>query len=66
MSKYEKYKSWKKYKSHLLTKWYTEWVEDEFDLELLEMTKGMITARETELKTVIDKFNHKEIKGYRR
>ena len=66
MSKYEKYTSWKKFKTHLLTKLYLEWVENEFDLELLAMTKSMITARETELKTFIDKMNHVEIKGYRR
>jgi len=66
MSKYEKYKSWKKYKSHLLTKWYTEWIDDEFDLELLAMTKGMITEREKELKTAIDMENRVVIKGYRK
>lgn len=65
MSKYEKYKSWKKFKSHLLTKWYTEWVEDEYDLELLSMTKGMITEQEIKIKTAIDANNRVVIKGYR-
>jgi len=59
------YKSWKEYKSHLLTKWFTEWIDNEFDLELLSMTKGMITTRETDIKTVLDKLSHKEIKGFR-
>ncbi len=65
MSKYEKYKSWKKFKSHLLTKWYTEWVESEFDLELLSMTKGMISEQELKIKTLIDESNRVVIKGYR-
>lgn len=66
MSKYVKYKSWKMFKSHLLTKWFTEWVDNEFDLELLSMTKGMISVRENEIKYALDKMNHREIKGYRR
>lgn len=66
MSKYEKYKSWKTFKSHLLTKWFSEWIDDEFDLELLSMTKGMIATRERVLKTIIDTNNRIIIKGYRR
>ncbi len=66
MSKYEKYKSWKKFKSHLLTKWYTEWVESEFDLELLSMTKGMISEQELKIKTLLDESNRVVIKGYRK
>lgn len=65
MSKYEKYKSWKNYKSHLLTKWFTKWVDEEFDLELLSMTKGMITTQETKIKQTIDTTNRVVIKGYR-
>jgi len=65
MKKFLKYKSWKEYKSHLLTKWFTEWLDDEFDIELLGMTKGMISSREMELKRMIDKISHTEIKGFK-
>jgi len=54
-----------KLKSHLLTKLFKEWVNDEYDLELLAMTKQLITLREDEIKTMIDTINHVEIKGFR-
>ena len=42
-----------------------DWVEKEYDLETLNLTKGMIHNREVILKTMIDKVNHKPILGYR-
>ena len=41
-----------------------DWVENEYDLETLNLTKGMI-HREVMLKTIIDKVNHKPIIGFR-
>ena len=41
------------------------WVENEYDLETLNLTKGMIHNREVMLKTIIDKVNHKPIIGFR-
>ena len=38
-----------------------DWVENEYDLETLNLTKGMIHNREVMLKTIIDKVNHKPI-----
>ena len=60
-----KYKSWKEYKSHLLTKWFIEWVNDEFDLETLAATRTTLVNRETAIKTMIDRVNHTEIKGFK-
>ena len=42
-----------------------DWVENEYDLETLNLTKGMIHNREVMLKTIIDKVNHKPIIGFR-
>jgi len=53
-------------KSRLLTKWFTEWVKNEYDLETLSMTSNMITAQEMKIKTMIDVTNRVVIKGYRR
>ena len=41
-----------------------DWVENEYDLETLNLTKGMIHNREVMLKTIIDKVNHKPIIGF--
>ena len=54
-----------KVKERLLTKLFKEWINDEYDLELLEMTKHLITLREDEIKRMIDKINHAEIKGFK-
>ena len=42
------------------------WVDKEWDLELLEMTGGMISARETEIKSLIDMATRKEVYGFKR
>jgi hypothetical protein len=55
-----------KIKSKLLTKWFTEWVAEEFDVETLQLTQGLIEQRVTVLKTAIDTANRKEIIGFRR
>ena len=55
-----------KIKSKLLTKWFTEWVRNEYDLEMLKMTRSMISAQEIKIKTIIDVNNRVVIKGYRR
>ena len=54
-----------KIKSKLLTYLFMDWVENEYDLETLNLTKGMIHNREVMLKTIIDKVNHKPIIGFR-
>ena len=51
-----------KLKSKLLTYLFKDWVKNEYDLETLELTKGMIDNRAIMLKTIIDKVNHKPIK----
>ena len=53
-----------KLKSKLLTYLFQDWVKNEYDLETLELTKGMIHNREVMLKTIIDKVNHKPIIGF--
>ena len=53
-----------KIKSKLLTYLFMDWVENEYDLETLNLTK-MIHNREVMLKTIIDKVNHKPILGFR-
>ena len=37
-------------KSKLLTYLFKDWVENEFDVETLEVTKAMITQKEVKLK----------------
>ena len=54
-----------KLKSKLLTYIFQDWVKNEYDLETLELTKGMIHNREVMLKTIIDEVNHKPIIGFR-
>jgi len=53
-----------KVESWILTKLFTRWINSEYDLETLEVTKTMIANREYELKWAIDKLNHKPIKGF--
>ena len=50
-----------KLKSKLLTYLFKDWVKNEYDIETLELTKGMIDNRAIMLKTIIDKVNHKPI-----
>ena len=54
-----------KLKSKLLTYLFKDCVKNEYDLETLELTKGMIDNRAIMLKTIIDKVNHKPIIGFR-
>ena len=54
-----------KLKSKLLTYLFKDWVKKEYDIETLELTKGMIDNRAIMLKTIIDKVNHKPIIGFR-
>ena len=53
-----------KLKSKLLTYLFKDWVLNEYDLETLELTKGMIHNREVMLKTIIDKVQHKPVLGF--
>ena len=55
----------KKLKSNLLTYLFKDWVNNEFDLETLALTKTMIVNRETTLKFAIDKATIKPILGFR-
>lgn len=54
-----------KLKSSLLTYLFKDWVNNEFDLETLQLTKVMISNREYELKWMLDKVNHKPVLGFR-
>lgn len=54
-----------KLKSDLLTYLFKDWIEGEYDLETLAMARSMISNREYELKWMLDKVNHVEVKGYR-
>jgi hypothetical protein len=42
------------------------WIDNEYDLELLAMTRSMIQNKETEIKSIIDLTNKVEIKGFKR
>ena len=55
---------WKRLKSKLLTKWFIEWVNDEYDMELLAGTRKLIERQETKLKWCIHYANRVEIKGF--
>jgi hypothetical protein len=55
-----------KIESKILTKLFMRWLDREWDLELLQMTGGLISAKETELKTLIDMANRKEVYGFKR
>ena len=44
-----------KIKSKLLTKLFIEWVNDEYDVELLEASKVMIQQRQDVVNTLADK-----------
>lgn len=53
-----------KIESKILTKLFTRWVDNEYDLELLQMTRSMIESRENDLQLIIGYVNKKEIKGF--
>ena len=54
-----------KIKSKLLTKLFIEWVNDEFDVELLETSKVMIQQRQDAVNTLADKANPPTPIGFR-
>ena len=54
-----------KLKSKVLTHLFKEWVDTEYDLETLKLTKALITLRENELKRALDKVTTVEFKGFR-
>jgi hypothetical protein len=54
-----------KLKSKLLTMLFVSWVNDEYDLELLAMTRSLIEKQETRIKWYIHFGNRVEIKGFR-
>ena len=53
-----------KLKAKLLTKLFIDWVNDEWDLQMLEMTKSLIVSRETFLKTLLHISKRKTIVGF--
>jgi len=53
-----------KIESKILTKLFTRWVNNEFDTELLELTKMTIQNREILVKSMIDRVNYKPILGF--
>jgi 6-phosphogluconate dehydrogenase len=53
-----------KLESKILTKLFTRWVNNEFDIELLQMTKSMIQTRENDLQLIVGHVTKKEIKGF--
>ena len=55
-----------KIESKILTKLFMRWVDKEYDLELLAMTRSMIQNKETEIKSIIDLTNKVEIKGFKK
>ena len=54
-----------KIESKILTKLFMRWVDNEYDLELLAMTRSLIQNKETEIKSIIDYTNKVEIKGFK-
>ena len=55
-----------KIESKILTKLFMRWIDREYDLELLAMTRSLIQTKETEIKSIIDYTNKVEIKGFKR
>ena len=55
-----------KIESKILTKLFMRWIDKEYDLELLAMTRSLIQNKETEIKSIIDYANKVEIKGFKR
>lgn len=54
-----------KIKSKLLTKLFIDWVNQEFDVELLEASKVMIQQRQDIVNTLTDKANPPSPIGFR-
>ena len=54
-----------KIKSKLLTKLFVDWVNDEFDVELLEASKLMIQNRQDQVNFLAAKANPPEKIGFR-
>jgi len=54
-----------KIKSKLLTKLFIDWVNDEFDVELLEASKLMIQNRQEQVNFLVAKANPPEKIGFR-
>jgi transcription antitermination factor NusA-like protein len=55
-----------KIESKILTKLFMRWIDREYDLELLAMTRSLIQNKETEIKSIVDYVNKVEIKGFKR
>lgn len=55
----------RKIKSHLLTRLFIEWVNDEFDIETLETSKLMIQQRQDSINLMVDKTNPPYPIGFR-
>jgi transcription antitermination factor NusA-like protein len=55
-----------KIESKILTKLFMRWIDREYDLELLAMTRSLIQNKETEIKSIVDYINKVEIKGFKR
>jgi len=53
-----------KIESKILTKLFTRWVNNEFDTELLELTRNMVYNREVLVKSMVDKANYTPILGF--
>lgn len=56
----------KKVESKILTKLFMRWIDDEWDLELIQMTKSLLTERENKINTLLHFGNRVEIKGFKR
>ena len=54
-----------KIKSKLLTKLFVDWVNDEFDVELLEASKLMIQNSQEQVNFLVAKANPPEKIGFR-
>ena len=54
-----------KIKSKLLTKLFVDWVNDEFDVELLEASKVMIQQRQDQVNFLVAKANPPEKIGFK-
>ena len=51
--------------SKILTKLFLRWVRNEYDLELLELSKSMIVTQENKIKTILDGVGKVEVTGFK-
>mgnify|MGYP006421439065 CR=1 FL=1 len=51
--------------SKILTKLFLRWVRNEYDLELLELSKSMIVTQENKIKTILDGMGKVEVTGFK-